>query len=184
MDFKTIKDKIALKLINRRVNGYLLCEIPHTDFLDLTFVYFIVLDRTGTGMDTILIKNEYLGEWGITKDELHDIACSNFTPLFSMCLYGTGSMDRFFMITTKCKLFGAVYMAHFDLLKCIADAFDDDLCIIPSSIHEIMLVPCSGLIREEVDEVIKKVNKEAVEDNEYLSDHMYTFSRKLERVCI
>lgn len=184
MDFRSIKDKIALKLVNRTVNGYLLNEIPHTDFLDLTFVYFIVVNKNETDMDTIIIKNEYLDDWGITKEELHEIAYSNFTPMFSMCLYGTQSRDRFFMITTKCKLFGAVYMTEDSLLKCIADAFEDDLCIIPSSIHEIMLVPCSGLVRKEVDDVIKKVNKEAVEEDEYLSDHMYTFSRKLGKVCI
>ena len=182
MDFGKIRDKIAFKLINRKKSRYPLDEIPHTDFLDLAYVYFVILNMDGKGIDTVMVRNEYLDRWGISEEELHDIAESNFRRLFSMEIYGVRERDSIIMVTTKYKMFGAVFMGDKQFIGSLADLFRDDICIVPSSIHEIILCPADGIEREQMDSIICDVNEKAVEEDEYLSDHMYLFSREEKRV--
>lgn len=182
MDLGKIRDQIALKLVNRKKNRYPLDEIPHTDFLDLTYVYFVILYMDEKGVDTVMIRNEYLDRWGISVDELHAMAEKNFRRLFSMEIFGVQEQDRIIMVTTKYKMFGAVFMNDRRFIGSMADLFRDDICIIPSSIHEIILCPADGIEREQMDSIICDVNEKAVEEDEYLSDHMYLFSREEKRV--
>lgn len=178
MNFEKIKDRIAFKLVNRKKTVYKLEEIPHTDYLDLAYVYYVVLYMDEGGVDTVIVKNEYLDEWGISDKELFEIARQNFSTLFKMQLFGVMSPEQMIMVTTKYKMFGAVYMTETGLTESLADLYDDDICIIPSSIHEIIMLPAGNILKENVDEIIRSVNKEAVNEDEYLSDHMYLYSRK------
>lgn len=183
MDFEEVRDRIAFKLVNTQKTRYPLEEIPHQDFLDLSFVYFFVAYKDEEGMETVMIKNDHLSSWGISPEELHETASLNFSRIFSLQMMGPEDhMEKLVVCTTKKKLFGAVYMAHIPLLSTVAEAFGDDLCIIPSSIHEIILIPAKGLERETIDAMIRDVNRKAVREDEYLSDHMYLFSRMGEEV--
>lgn len=187
MNFDKIKDRVAYKLVNREKCRYLLEDIPHTDFLDLTFVYYIIVHMDDMGVDTVLIRNEYLDEWGISDTELFEISAKNFNLLFNMQLAGVSgdemqSTQKLIMATTKYKMFGAVYMADLSLIGAFSEIFDDDVCIIPSSVHEIILMPASGINREDMDSIIQSVNEEAVREDEYLSDHMYLYEKKERRI--
>lgn len=179
MKFEKVKDRISLRLINPRKTKYPVGNIPHTDFLDLTFIYYIIIRKDEDGIDTLLITNEDMKHWNMRSDELHRIALENFNEIFRMRLYGpVQPAEKICMITTNYQVFGAAYMADLMMIGTFADVFDDDLCIIPSSMHEIIIVPAAGIEREHIDMMIREVNRQMVEDDEYLSDHMYLFSRK------
>ena len=48
--------------------------------------------------------------------------------------------------------------------------------VIPSSVHEILLMEYDELNASFIDEMIRDVNRLEVRDNEILSDHHYIFS--------
>ena len=60
---------------------------------------------------------------------------------------------------------------------------DCDLFILPSSIHEVILVPArTGICKRELDQMVKEVNQEAVDPEEILSDHAYYYHRKEDQI--
>lgn len=73
-----------------------------------------------------------------------------------------------------------------DLLKNFADEIQDDLYIIPSSIHEVLLVPAGETAGNgrELSEMVQEVNRTQVEREETLSDHVYFYSRETDRITM
>lgn len=75
------------------------------------------------------------------------------------------------------------------MLKTAAKLFGKDFMVLPSSIHEVLLVPVTEDI-EKKDYVVKfanmvrKVNDTQVEDTEILSYHVYRYYRDTETVVI
>lgn len=79
MDFDSIKNRIACKVINRDLNQKLLEDVPFDSVLDMAIVFYVVFDITQFGNASILIHNSHLEAWGISKEELSEIAHKN-TP--------------------------------------------------------------------------------------------------------
>lgn len=77
LGWENVKERIAVKLINKEWNRELLEDVPHKDVMDLSLVFFIVLDLSETGMETILIRKEHLQMWGIEEQELWNLAIGN-----------------------------------------------------------------------------------------------------------
>ncbi len=56
---------------------------------------------------------------------------------------------------------------------------DDDLVILPSSIHEVLLAPYKkALSLDELNEMIFCINRSEVPVEDRLSDHIYFYSRE------
>lgn len=86
--------------------------------------------------------------------------------------------NRMYVLTNKCKTNGAMYIAFDDILKQVADHIEDDFFILPSSIHELLLVPkgCS-VPRSELESMVKDINTTEVDPGEVLSDTVYEYCR-------
>ena len=69
-----------------------------------------------------------------------------------------------------------------NLLEKLADRCQGDYFIIPSSVHELIAVPQFGQSYEEIEDIIRSVNREVVSSEEFLSDRCYKFDAELSRV--
>jgi len=83
------------------------------------------------------------------------------------------------VLTNNSRLHGATTLLYPHLLSEISERLNQDLYLLPSSIHEVLLVP-ADLIgdRQELDLMVQEVNKDHVARDEVLSDHAYFYSRK------
>ncbi|MBP7060273.1 MAG: hypothetical protein KBA87_07635, partial [Lachnospiraceae bacterium] len=64
------------------------------------------------------------------------------------------------------------------VLEEFADQFESDICIIPSSIHEVILVPDQlDITSSNYASMIQEINSTEVSPHEILSDHPYYFSQ-------
>lgn len=79
LNFDSVKNRIACKVINRDLNQKLLEDVPYDSVLDMAIVFYVVFDITELGNASILIHNSHLEAWGISKEELSEIAHKN-TP--------------------------------------------------------------------------------------------------------
>ena len=61
---------------------------------------------------------------------------------------------------------------------------DDDLYVLPSSVHEVIVVPASLSAAGDLGEMVRSVNKEVVSEIEYLSDHPYYYSRERKEMLV
>jgi hypothetical protein len=203
IDFDRVKDKIVSKIINSERNQEVLDIVPHTDFLDWSIVYYVMIPA-GVHEGTILIKNSHLEIWGVNLNTLEELACLNNQILLpvevkgmeeiisnilsaSNCNEGEDNWDEDIMIiaSNSKHLFGANTILYDGVLNKIALKKELDLYIIPSSIHETIIVPDDGKVDlKYLQEMVMDVNKNVVELEEFLSDHVYKYIRKTGEIII
>ena len=88
-----------------------------------------------------------------------------------------------YVLTNEKRINGAGTMFYDGLLKKFADKIEKDLIIIPSSVHEVILIPKDNEISdEEIYEMIGEVNENELETVEILSNHMYLYCRRDDRI--
>ena len=58
--WESVKDKIAYKIVNTEWNSNLLRDVPHISFLDLSVVFYMILEHDDEGNATVLLHNEHL----------------------------------------------------------------------------------------------------------------------------
>ncbi len=173
-DFNHVKEHIVYKLIRRDANEELLKQIPYEPFLDLAVVYYIQIDNTRFGSATIQIRNEHLRYWRVEKEEIRRLAEKNTPRIYPAQIQ---KIVRFMYVATneQCSL-GAAVMRYPDFLEKVRGMIRGDFYILPSSIHEVILVPESfGLEPERMAEMVKEINQTGVAPEEVLSDSVYYF---------
>jgi len=83
------------------------------------------------------------------------------------------------VLTNKNKYFGATAVLYPQLLNRIGDALQSSYFLIPSSIHEMLILPSSiGISGHEINEMIHEINKTEVSAEEVLGSHCYYFDHK------
>ena len=87
------------------------------------------------------------------------------------------------VVSNKTRLNGASTICSTEILREIADRYNADLAILPSSIHECILYPLSTTTDFcELDAMVREVNESEVSPEEVLSDHAYRFLREENRI--
>ena len=206
-NFEEVRDKIAYKLINYQSNKELLEKIPHERVLDLAKVYYVTVYNKMIGSGTILIHNNHLKMWHITAMDLKAIATENTPKLFPASIQNMGDVMQAIyekmeqeptveeeelikqcnicVATNQSNNLGAAVMCYPDLLKEYAERVERDLYILPSSLHEILLVIPKG--KEDVvalKEMVYEVNRTQLAEVEILSDSVYYYNRARDTITI
>lgn len=82
--------------------------------------------------------------------------------------------EKLRMVTNRVRLFGAAAMLDRELMKKVSGG--KDMFILPSSIHEVMVLEASDKVEQnELDEMVREVNAICVDRDEQLSDHAYFY---------
>lgn len=88
-----------------------------------------------------------------------------------------GERSPMYVLSNRQKLYGAACMLYPGVLKAFARQQKKDLYILPSSIHEVILVPADQEIgHEELREIVTEVNRTQVAEDEVLADSVYYYS--------
>lgn len=92
-----------------------------------------------------------------------------------------------YVLSNKNKILGASCMLYPGVLKNFANEKKSNLFILPSSIHEVILLPeTENMNKEDLLDMVTEINKTQVEEMEVLADAVYFYDRtcdKLERLC-
>ncbi len=207
-DYQNIKDKIIYKLVNQERNGELLDQVPHDRYLDLAILYFVLvdMDKSGGQMATMLIRNEHLAWWNVTAEEIRRRAGRNTEKILpyefsAMCMVieemlGNQEMEEeewkkfreqenMYILTNHIRSCGASAILYPGRLQAIGDYFKENYFILPSSIHEVIILPESkALPKDEMECVIREVNETQVQAEEFLSNHAYYYDRQKMEITV
>ncbi len=196
-DYGKVKDRIFHKLVNYEKNEKLLEEVPHFAWHDLALVFYYALEEKVLGNASILIRNSHLAMWEKTAEDVYAAAEENMRlrmpelliPMRQLVEEMTGvkaeetvSIDMY-VLTNRVKLNGASAMLYSDKLGELARQFGTDLLILPSSVHEVLLLPDDR--RDEYDfyrKLVEEVNTTQVDPEEVLSGQLYRYNRKLAKI--
>ena len=90
-----------------------------------------------------------------------------------------------YVLSNEQKLYGAVCMLYPDILKNFTRKIDQDCYILPSSIHEVILVPAGVIANEkELWEIVTYINRTQVAEDEVLADSVYYYSRSTDKIML
>lgn len=87
------------------------------------------------------------------------------------------SKDRMYVLSNSMGINGATCLLYNNVLKKFSDKLQANLFILPSSIHEVILIPDNGNInKEELASMVRDINRTQVACDEVLSDRVYFYS--------
>lgn len=212
-DFEQVKERICYRLISAERNQELLSKIPHMEYLDLAICFYYSYQGEALGSGSILIYDSHMKMWDTTTEELYELAQQNTSRLFPdewnametiirelMAEQGEEVAELFpdeeeeaeffeqlpmLILSNENRVYGASCLLYPGVLSTLADSRGQNLYIIPSSIHEVIVLPDSG--KENADRLrrmIAEVNTTQVEPEEILSDNLYYYDRLLKQIKI
>ena len=201
-NYETMKDKLSVEVISAEINKELLTDIPHDRIEDLAAVYRFALNsgEMGKGMAaSILITNRMIDMMGITHEQLKNDALRNAPKIRPAVITGMSELmkdmmgkeayeraygkddadEKMFVATVPGKDSGAGILAYQDFMDKAAARVGSDFFILPSSIHEILLVKDTGdRMADELRNMVKHINKTELRPEEILSDNVYHYDSK------
>ena len=135
------------------------------------------------------IKQDQLKGWGIPVEKLFEDVRARMEDdpdgnviIESIC--DALSLDEdmapyntFYVMTNRRKTYGAATMLYKDALKTFAENTGRGFYIIPSSVHEVLLVPETlGIPAKELKEMLTDVNDTIVSPEDILDKDVYHYS--------
>lgn len=202
-EYSQIKDKILFRLVNTEKNEGFLCSVPNRGYLNLSVVYYILLEMNEEGTAAMPVKNIHMEKWGVTEEELWEAAVKNgrrllpaefITMRHALYEYMGGEdaqqysgnlleapaqeKDQMYVLSNNIRSYGAACIIYPYVLEMIGEILEDDFYVLPSSVHEVVIVPAAcGIVSGDIDEMVREINETQVAAEEVLSDASYFYSR-------
>lgn len=178
-------------LVNTEQNHDLLLKVPHRQFLDLSIIYRSILSVDERGIQSAIITNEFAQKSGWNEEELHEAAVENTRRIMkptvrNLFQYLAEQMEipeealndttPMYFVSNETGLHGAASVLDPTVLDMLAETLGGAFYILPSSIHEMIIVPDIGALNpDELRQMVEEVNATEVSPEEKLSDSVYRY---------
>lgn len=199
-DFSRITGHLFYKLVNYKKNKTFLEKVPYKKVMDLAMVPLCKFDHSVMRCGTITVLKEHLEMWEISEEELWEniresapcvepVKISELSDVIGRLMGSDDVIEDIcgmYVITNRSECLGAGAAFYPDVLKELAEDMESDLFIIPSSVHEILVVPDPdhNVDPENLKAIIHEVNVTTVSDEEILSDNLYIYDREDDRISV
>lgn len=192
--WEEVKEHVYPVLMATENNERFLATLVSTPFLDLSVIYRVCEKAGKNGEHSIKISKAMLGEYGITREQLHEQAMKNLKKE----TYQFVSMDwlanalrsiaapidnqwydvehlEMYVMTKDALMFGASGILNQELLKGFAG--NRNYFVILSCVHEAIFVLDDGKTdKEGLNEMVANTYKNVVDVEEQLSKHYYYYN--------
>ena len=200
-NYDVMKNKLVMEVVSAETNAELLATVPHKDIEDMAVVYrFDVKDIVGEGA-TVIVTNKMLDNYGITPEQLHADAVKNAPEIRPIVIQGMAEVlakqmgvedmemlglnippeqEQIFVASVPDNIHGAGILAYEDFMdKASERVGNQSFFILPSSIHELLIVPDNGMMDlHSLEQMVREVNATTVDPSEKLTDNVYHYDAK------
>lgn len=193
-NWEKILPHLRMMLVNTEKNKKWLKKAPCRPFLDLSILYYISVPDQKQSMGLIRIWNECLSWWKVDEEMLYQAARKNMKASGETCFYEIQTFLRtagvlegnrnipfnspLFALSNHDQSFGAAELLNEETLENIYDQIGV-FAILPSSLHEVLIVPNSVEIDyTQLANIVKEVNHTTILPEDYLSDHVYMYDKQ------
>ena len=190
LNYEDVKDKLFIRVSSAEANKEVLENAPH-------------------GLSSMFIKNDLLEQYGISAEQLHEDAMKSsphvmipevssigalidemyqknilmLTPdereMLQETLQESSEMPTFFVVTNTDRIDGAGVIFYPEFMDSMGELLGNDFFILPSSIHEMLVLPDDGQVDAEMlRDMVKEVNATQVAPAERLTNDVYHFDTK------
>ncbi|MBP3339236.1 MAG: hypothetical protein J6L69_07520 [Lachnospiraceae bacterium] len=207
-DYDQVKDKVMLKLVNIERNKEMLSKLPYRKFHDLAIVAYVLWNDEKIGYMTSNVTNDCIEMWKVDFNTVFFDGYKNMIEVLDVeiCdikdmairiyeeMIENGRISReeaeqiieetadaeypMYVITNSKKTLGAAVILYEPVLKYFYEKFQGEYYVLPSSIHEVIVVPKTDISIEEMKSMVKEINENEVDYLEVLSDNVYCYNGK------
>ncbi len=204
-NYEVMKDKLSVEVIATEPNADLLDKIPHETMEDMSVVYRFILDSDEHGRSSILATNEMIDRMGVTPDQLRADALENAPEIRPAVIQGLNEVmmelmgpemfemmgldemppEVMYVASVPDKQAGAGVLAYQGFMDEAAEKLGGDFYILPSSLHEVLLVPDNEAMKangitdfRDLKAMVMEVNATEVKPEEKLTDNVYHYDAK------
>lgn len=192
-NFEQVKDRIFYKLVSYDKNRKMLEKLPYYKWNDLAIIFYYAMEEERIGRASITIHHQHLKMWEQSMDTLYAVAQENMKKSMPELLVsmkdlleettglkmGEDTYLPMYVLTNQEKVYGAAAMLYSEHMKKLAERWQTDLLILPSSIHEVLLLPDDGQNEYAFyRQMVEEVNTTQVEPEEVLSYSLYRYCRE------
>lgn len=197
LSFDAVKDDLTVRLVEIRRNREFLANVP---YMTVGNGLALICDIRMHGEDghwRATVTREMMEQNGYNKVRLFDHAmqdCGRLDPpvLGSMTstLFGMTAenllersepidpedKEPMFVLTNQEGTLGAATLFYPGVQVQIASVLDEGYTVLPSSVHEVLIVPDSaGIGRDQMREMVREANRTVVQAKDVLSDNIYHY---------
>ena len=192
--YAAVEERIYHKVVNYEKNRKLLDDVPYFRWHDLAVIFYYAMEEAAFGRASILIHNNHLDMWGQPAEAVYRTACRNMKQhmpdlVLPMCrlledtmgirMEESESSMPLYVLTNRERIFGASAMLYSDKVRKLAEELNTDLLILPSSVHEVLLLPDDKAQNYDFyRQMVSEVNRTQVDPEEVLSFNLYRYDRE------
>lgn len=193
-DYKKMKEKLQVRICDQEWNEERLADKVIMEHGDFAAYYAVNLEENGEGISSIPVTISLMNEWGVSVEQIQadavaadrnrGVVLMNMKEIIKSMIFGEEPenllnekldietmREPLFCLTNAQKMNGASLLLQEDIRKQIGECLGSDYFVLPSSIHEVLIVPDNGLFEvPELNAMVKEVNETQVERQEQLSD--------------
>lgn len=204
-DIENAEKNIVFQLINTEQNKDMLQNLPHREFYDLSIIYRWIVDVNAAGVASAIVNNALADRIGMNEGQLFQAAVNNtknilppeiqsMRKILGDNLLACGIPDEevnslinsgqpeMWIITNNKGINGAASILYDEILQQAAEQMEDDLYLLPSSIHECIAMPARDIDPNILSELVYSVNVTEVDVGERLSNNVYYYDKDMRKL--
>ena len=205
-NYETVKEHLFMRLCSPEENQELLKHVPHTAVQDMEATYHLLLPGEADGIASIEVDHELFGHFNISKEQLHQDALENTPKLLPPEIHALSDVlmgdakpyesvsedwqERFrkqlqdidfnpydlYVLSNDRMVNGAAVICYPEIMQQIGDQVGESFFVLPSSVHEVLLVSDNGTLHlKELEQMVKEINTYEVMPEDRLSNSVYHY---------
>lgn len=202
LEFDDIKDKLVVQLAEVDRNRDRLNELAYKPLDNgMVMLAYVVVQEDERGSMRFAVTKDIVEGQNYDIDKMFETAMKNNEPVLvdiSDAIFSDGIEfaenlfdkelsdklpDGMYTLTNSSTNLGAAVLYYPDVQKRIGDMLQNSYYVLPSSIHELMILPCSVNDNPEIfRKMVKEANETVVNPQEVLSDRVFMYDREKERL--
>lgn len=205
-DYESVKNYLSVTLVNGKDNRQMLSQMPYRQMEDLALILGLRFPmEEGTG--SIKVNHELAERWEVDTDVLFDQAERNVIKTEPAVLQKMEEVlslletdgnktnnlldaENFqtpepglYILSNQSKVKGAAVLSYPGGLEKVDQLFPEGFYILPSSVHELLVIPKSLEISpRELGEMVRAINRSEVAKEDQLSDRVYEYDREAGKI--
>ena len=202
LDYEKMKDKLQVRICDREWNEERLADKVVTEHGDFAAYYAVNVEENEGGIGSIPVTVNLMNEWGVTAEQIQadavaadrnrGVVLMDMNEMIKSMIFGEEAENLLnekldmetvenpmFCLTNESKMNGASLLLQEDIRKQIGECLGSDYFVIPSSVHEVLILPDNGIFQvPELNAMVQEVNETQVERQEQLSDKVQFCDKK------
>lgn len=182
-DYDKAKTRLFTRVYNTGCEG--LRDYPYTTVHDLAITYAVRIESENGMVGAAPVTRDLLSAWGKKLPDLvrdsrksqEKVMPPKFMNMAEVLPFSVSEPQPLYILTNAESFYGASAIFYPDMMEKIAEILGGDYFVIPSSIHETMLLPVDeGMEADVLGSIIQSVNGECLVAEDRLSDHAYRYN--------